>query len=643
MKTITGLCCFRDESLYTLYRQQQTVFTAARSMRTAVKYILSSKARRCLCLPGGGPQRSFKLFPMSKQHEGAYIIVGYSLLKGGYGLNFNDASNNQSNFNTLNSRQNAAGFLGAGQQFDSCRCAGGSCGAAGASDPCLQSIRYVLTAIDDIVRRMPSGFSIDVEITTTDGITHIVTFNNNNYAVRVSGSTLTANGLVISICAIAKIRVLTGALVDSTFESQLLAALSCLASRCCPDAKCGDACTQDMQNYLYCHQDNIAAVSFEGGLEIIRNILAPIGINYVNVVGNASLSTTTTSALSGASLNTDTTPVVNAVIPTQTTVVSGVAANNLNVVTNIAGNPIAVSAPITSIPTTVVTSVGTTPVTGLAQNLSTTTASVLDGITPGFTTVLTGLGTPSTIAGVLNGLTSVASVAPSLILVPVLSGGIGPLIVTIDGVEHPVTSGGVPVVFGGNIPAFVLPDATNILNGITGTPTLSTITQQGTPTTGTVVSSVTPSTADVISTVAADAASGQFVSSVTTGTVGSVTGPITVTALSSVSATVENIDALGAVTTVPVSSLFTTSTTDVLDEATLSTTTTGALASASLSTSAQSVVGSISATLIDLAIPASESIDGSVAAVGCGIMAVDNDAGDISVYSVCDINAVTTE
>ncbi len=564
-------------------------------------------------------------------------------------MNSNRVFTNQSNFDPLSSqvrygRQNAQGLLGTAQQAGICSCIGGSCGTVYASDPCLQSMRYVLTAIDDIVRSMPSGFSINVEITTTDGVTNVVTFTNNNCAVRVNSATLTANGLVISICAIAKIRVLTGGLVGSTFEAQLLAALSCLASRCCADSQCEDACTQDLQNYLYCHQNSIAAVSFEGGLEIIQNVLAPTGINYTSVVGGASLATTTTSALSGVSLNMDTTAVVNAVTPTQTAVVTGVTANNLNVVTSVAGTPVNVSAPITSVPTTVVTGVGTTPVTGLAQNLATTTATVVDSITPGLTTVLTGLGTPATIAGVLTGLTGITSIAPATVLIPFFtSGNAGPLIVTIDGVDYPVTAGGANVVYGGTLSAFVLPNGTNILNGVTGTPTLSTITQQGTPTTASVVSSVTPGTTDVVSTVSAGTASGQFVSAVTTGTVGSVATPATVSALSSVATTTENIDALGTVTSIPASSLFAIGTASVLNNASLSTTTTAALSSASLNTAAQTVVGSINATLIDVAIPVSEDIDGSVSSVGCGIMAVENDDGDVSVYSVCDINTIETD
>ncbi|HWP50334.1 MAG TPA: hypothetical protein VN626_01425 [Clostridia bacterium] len=559
-------------------------------------------------------------------------------------MSCNRASNIQSNNNRNNSLQfsrQAAGCFGG----TSCSCAGGSCcGTGTTSDPCLQSMRYVLTAIDDVVRNMPSGFSIDVEITTVDGTTHTVTFNNTTYAVRVTGTTLTAGDLVISICAIAKIRVLSGELVGSTFETQLLTALSCLSSRCCGDFNCADACTKDLQNYLYCHQSSIAAVSYDGGLEIIQNILAPTGINYVNVVGSASLSTTTGSVLSGASLDTDSTSVVSAVTPSLTSVVTGVTANNLDVVTGVTGVPVAVSAPITSVPTTVVTGVTTTPVAGLAQNLTTTTASVIDEIATGTTTVLTGLGTPTTLAGVLSGLTAASSVTPTTVLVPFFtSGNAGPLIVTIEGVDYPVTSGGDDVVYGGTLAAFVFPSGANFLGGVTGTPTISTITQQGTPTTSSVISTITPGTADVIATVTSGTASGLFVNTVSTGTVGSVTSPASITALSGVSVSTENINALGTVSTTPASSLFTTSTTDVLDSATLSTTTTSALTSASLSTSTQNVVQSISTTLIDVAIPASEDIDGSVSSVGCGIMAVENDDGDVSVYSVCDINAVETD
>ncbi len=526
-----------------------------------------------------------------------------------------------------------------------CSCVGGSCGMGGGSDPCLQSMRCVLTTIEEIVRSMPSGFNIGVEITTTDGNVNTVVFSSNNCAVRVNGTTLIAGDLVISICAIAKIRVLTGGLVGSTFEAQLLAALGCLANRCCPSGcGCGDACAQDMENYLRCHEDSIAAVSFEGGFEIIRNILAPVGINYVNVVGGAALSTTSTTALSGASLGIGTTPVVSAVIPASTTVVSSIAGEVSSVVTGITSTPIAVSAPISSVPTTVVTGVTTTPVTGLAQNLTATAATVVDAIATGTTTVLTGLGTPSTVAGVLTGLTGISSVAPEAVLIPFFtSGAAGPLTVTIDGVTYPVMSGGEPVIYGGTLTAFVFPNNASFLGGVTGTPTLISITQQGTPTTATVVSSVVPETTSVVASVSAGSASGQFVSAVTTGTVGSVPTPATVTAVGSVAATTGVISTLGAVNTIPASSLFATAVTDVIDEVSLFTNTTSALASAALSTSTQTVVGSISTTPIDVATPVREYIDGSVSSVGCGIMAVENNDGDVSVYSVCDINSVESD
>lgn len=559
-------------------------------------------------------------------------------------MNSNRVFTNQSNSNTLDSqarcgdRQNIQGLMA---RSTDCSCVGGSCCVGGGSDSCLQSMRCVLTTIEDIVRSMPSNFSIGVEIITTDGTVNTVVFSSNNGIVRINGTTLIAGDLVISICAIAKIRVLTGGLVGSTFEARLLAALGCLANRCCG---CGDACTQDMENYLRCHEGRIAAVSFEGGLEIIHNILAPIGINYTNVIDGVALSTTSTTALSGASLGVDTTPVVNAVIPANTTVVSSIASGVSSVVTGITSAPIAVSAPITSIPTTVVTGVTTTPVTGLAQNLTTTAATVVNAIATGTTTVLTGLGTPSTVAGVLAGLTGVSSVAPEAVLIPFFtSGAAGPLTVTVDGVTYPVMSGGEPVVYGGTLTAFVFPNNASFLGGVTGTPTLSTITQQGTPTTATVVSSVVPETTSVVASVSAGSASGQFVSAVTTGTVGSVPTPTAVTAVGSVAATTEAISTLGAVNTIPASSLFATAYTDVVDEVALFTNTTSALASAALSTSTQSVVGSISTTLIDVAVPVREDIDGSVSSVGCGIMAVENNDGDVSVYSICDINSVESD
>lgn len=563
-------------------------------------------------------------------------------------MNCNRTSNFRSNSNALNGQlrnnpQNVGGFLGTVQQSGTC-CVGSSGGKGNALDPCLQSMRYVLAAIDDIVRSMPSGFSVDVEITMTDGTTHTVTFNNSNCAVRIAGNTLTADDLVISICAIAKLRVLTGGLVGSTFETQLLSALSCLASRCCPEVSCGDACLQDIQNYLYCHQSSIAAVSFEGGLEIIQNILAPIGINYTNVVDSASLNTTSTSALSSVALNTDSTSVTSAVTPANTTVVNSVTGDSATVVTDITSTSVDASAPITSTPTEVVTGVSTTSVAGLAQNLSTTTTSVVREISTDTTTVLTGLGTPSSLSGVISGLTDISSLSPASILIPYFtSGDAGPLIVTIDGQDYPVTAGGDPVVYGGTLTAFVFPSDSNFLGGVTGTPALSTVSQPGTPTTASVISTIEPDPTSVVSAVLADTVSGQFVNNVSTGTVGSVTNPTTVSALSGIEFSTESIETLDTVGSIPASSLFSTDTTDVLDSATLSTTATGVLASASLSTSSQNVVGSISTTLVDIAVPVIEDIDGSVSAVGCGIMAVNNDDGDVSVYSVCDINAIETD
>lgn len=586
----------------------------------------------------------FYAYPMSKRCEGAYIIVGYSLMKGGYGLNSKRVCTNQSNSpesqSRCDGRQHVQGLLG--RPVDNC--IGGSCGMGCASDPCLESMKCVLAAIADIVRSMSPGFSIAVEITTTDGTVYTVVFSSDNCVTRINGTTLVSNDLVISICAIAKIRVLTGGLVGSPFEAQLLAALNCLANRCCDDSCCGDSCAQDIENYLRCHRNSVAGVSLEGGLEIVRDVLIPTSINYTSVVDSVALSTTPTTALSGALLSTEATSVVSAVLPASTSVVSSITGGTASVVSGVASTPVAVSAPISSVPTTVVTAVATTPVTGLAQNLSVVPVNVVESISTGTATVLTGLGTPATISGVLTGLTGVSSVAPEAVLIPFFtSGAAGPLTVTVEGVSYPVLAGGEPMVYGGTLTAFVFPNTASFLGGITGTPTLSTITQQGTPTTATVVSSVAANLASVVGSASAGSVSGQLVDAVSTGTVGSVISPTTITAVGGVTATTELISTLGAVNSIPASSLFTTAATDVIRTAALSTTATSALASAALSVGTQTIVGSISTTPIDIAVPSGEALGGPVAAVGCGIMAVDDANGDVSVYSVCDIKAVETD
>ena len=550
-------------------------------------------------------------------------------------------SNSPESQSHCDGRQHVQGLLGRSVDYS---CVGGGCGMGCASDPCLEGMKCVLATIADIVRSMSPGFNIGVEITTTDGTVYTVVFSSDNCVTRINGTTLVSNDLVISICAIAKIRVLTGGLVGSPFEAQLLAALNCLANRCCADTGCGDSCAQDIENYLRCHRNRVAGVSLEGGVVIIPDVLMPTGISYTSVVDSVALSTTPTTALSGAWLYTETAPVVSAVLPANTSVVNSVTGGTASVVSGVTSTPVAVSAPISSVPTTVVTAVATTPVTGLAQNLSVAAANVVESISTGTTTVLTGLGTPTTIGGVLTGLTGVSSVTPEAVLIPFFtSGAAGPLTVTINGVSYPVMAGGEPVIYGGTLTAYVFPNNASFLGGITGAPTLSTITQQGTPTTATVVSSVAANIASVVGSVSAGSVSGQLVDAVSTGTVGSVTAPATVTAVGSVAATTELISTLGAVNSIPVSSLFTTATTDVIRTASLSTMTTDALASAALSVGMQTVVGAISTTPIDVAVPSGEALGGPVTAVGCGIMAVDDDNGDVSVYSVCDINAVETD
>ena len=207
-----------------------------------------------------------------------------------------------------------------------------------------------------------------------------------------------------------------------------------------------------------------------------------------------------------------------------------------------------------------------------------------------------------------------------------------------------VTIDGVGISYGGSDTVYVLNDDTTLLSAVTGDPAISTVTTLGTAVTSEVVTAVAAETEEVVGALEFTAVSGSLVTDVTTAVVGSAASPETVTVISAVTPEFTDINAVGEVTSVPASELFTTDTTAVISAAELASTEADAVTEASISTTEIDAVSSITTSPVNVASPTfAEEINGEIIGARCGIVAVDNADGDISVYSSCSIRGTQND
>jgi len=562
---------------------------------------------------------------------------------------------------------------------------------------CINSMKEVLEAIIYAVNRIDiPGFSVAIEITMKNGIIYTVNIDSGTlYPVRIRGNLFVTEDIAISICDIAKIQILS-AQSDPTFATILERALRriCYDGPCppcppyppCPPCGppacqqyCGDQaitweppyqgpqeiecnspsekeeCACDLQRFIRRNMDNIEEVGFNGSLNTIESISAISNISYIDVVEDASLATTTTPVIQTAVLSQSAATVVDGVVAAAISVVTDVGLVSTTLVAGIGTVAASVSAPITVTPVTVAASVnlGDLP-DGVLTGVIATAQTVVESLTTTAATVINGFGAPTLFSGVLS-VDTISTIGTTTTIIPTItagSTGLLQVVVPADAfgagipgapVTLDITVGGATVTLGTPSTVYTLPTDVSLLAGAT-TATLVAFTVLGAPTETTVIGSVTENPIDVIGALTTTSYQGTLIASANLAAINEVEAqPAPIDVLTGISLVTENVNVVDDVTDVPASDLFTTTTESVVGTAALNTTTTNVVNSATLNTTAATVVQSVDAETLSVLSPVQEEIDGTVTQACEGIMAVDNTNGNITVYSICEINSVTID
>ena len=464
------------------------------------------------------------------------------------------------------------------------------------------------------------------------------------------------------------------------------------------------SCAQDMQDFINKNMGSIENVSYNGSFAKIKDIdtvgdiskvtvleTSTIQQKDVSVLKDATLNTQTTPVLNKASISSETTPVLdNAKLDTQTTpvvktvkpsvnqVVSDVLLDNDTVISYVTPTYTDVCAPLKVTPTTVVNK-GTTKQKDYVESIKVDKDIAVKQTKTTTAPAITSFKTTSTVKGVISGVTNPASITPEISLIPKFDcDGSGLLTVTIPAKS---ISGVLPtqdillnvqvndksISYIGSDKRYVLSDATKLIGYKNGMPVSSDITQFSDPVKEDFVNSVTTSTIPVVTSVVANSLTDTFVTSVSTTDINNPAEPKIKTVVEDVKDESININSVNKVNKIATSNLFTTTTQDVVSSVDLitseknvvsssmiNTEKTNALSSANLTTNEQDVVENASLTqtffsvvndLIEKKVPvlspANENIDGKISSAGDGIMTVTNTNGDISIYSICDINTLS--
>ncbi|WP_324825425.1 hypothetical protein [Sinanaerobacter sp. ZZT-01] len=562
---------------------------------------------------------------------------------------------------------------------------------------CINSMKEVLEAIIYAVNRIDiPGFSVAIEITMKNGVIYTVNIDSGTlYPARIRGNLFVTEDIAISICDISKIQILS-AQSDPTFVTILERALRriCYDGPCppcppyppCPPCGpsscqqyCGDQvitweppyqgpqeiecdspsekeeCASDLQRFIRRNMDNIEEVAFNGGLNTIESISAISNITSVDVVEDASLTTTTTPVIQTAVLSQSAATVVDGVVPAAISVVTDVALVAISLVAGIGTLAAPVSAPITVTPVTVATSVNTADLPdGVVTGISVTAQTVVESLTTTAATVVNGFGAPTLYDGVVS-VDAISTIGTTTTIIPTItaaSTGLLQVVVPADAfgagipgapVTLDILVGGATVTLGTPSTVYTLPTDVSLLAGAT-TATLVAFTVLGAPTATSVIETVVENPIGVAGALTTTTYQGDLIESANLAPINEVAvQPASVTALTGIGLVTELVNVVEDVVDTPASSLFTTTTESVVGAAALNTTTTNVVNSASLITTDVSVVESVDAETISVLSPTEEPIAGTVTQACDGIMTVENTNGNITVYSICEINSVTVD
>lgn len=536
---------------------------------------------------------------------------------------------------------------------------------------CLNSIREAIIQIINAVKNTDVlGFNVDVNITTKNGVLNTINFAKDTInQVEVTKTTLIANGLAISICDIAKISVLSSQVASTPFNANLLNSIKNIATTCVcledmynqksnynynTSNKNSDLkCAQGMQNYINQNLASLKTVGYNGNGSKLESISGIDDIETDFVLNSATITPTTAEALTNATINSTTATVVASVEPQDVTLVTNVTTEEVSALSEVTPTPVDVCAPLTTAPLTITQTVEVSADTDLVTQVDTTPETVVTQVDTTTGTVVTGFSGGSTLTGVISGVNTIKNIAPDPVEIPAFtSTGTGDLIVkipakSIDGtnpvsdVDINVTVNGNNISFTGNTTHYVLPDNTNLVGGSTQAPQVSSVTIAGTPTTDTFIKTVTPQTDDVIKTITPQTTTGKFVTNVTTTEINNLTEePTTQSVVSTLETQPATINNVTNVETTTAKDLLQTTTQDVLATAEIETAQDNFVKEATLDTTTLSAVTNINTSVQNVFVNSPETIDGTPFVAGDGIMGINNTNGDITIYSICDINSV---
>lgn len=499
---------------------------------------------------------------------------------------------------------------------------------------CRASIRAALQAIKDAVysANIP-GFGVSVLITTTNGVTYPIFISASTaFPLVLTKETLVYGNTVIDLDSIARIQIGSGALANPIFTNRLLATLRAITTcntpgcgysplaiteddddneeditltrgycnncnrpmnqcNCRPGCGCtpNDPRNAGIQDFINRNPNNIGEIEFEGGNNVI-SIPVLSTVSSVTVLAAASITGSTLAVVTGVTIPAvGATSVVASLAEVPVTVVSGLSVTTATIATGGLGaatTGVALSG--VGAGTTIGVVGGITDVTPVTI---TPTNALLIGLPIGITiTDTTSIGIEIPVGSLLN-----VSILGVSIVVPPTTIAI-PLAITIPGI------GVAPIDISTNLVPVVATTVPTTLIGTTGTPTIAAALGGGTLATIPVITSITAGTVGAATTVVTGLGftevAGLLPTTITTTTVG----------------TVGNI----VVTTVPTTSL---------------------VSGAFTTTQAISAVGLTSVSVLS---PTTTTITGNVVAVGSGLAVVQELNGDITVYSVCKIDAVTS-
>ena len=544
---------------------------------------------------------------------------------------------------------------------------------------CTKNIRKSLIAIQSTVAEMNiPGFSVNILITTTTGLQYPIFISASTAnPVIIGEDTITYDKTSISLCAIAKIEILSSQFLNNGFANKLLLKLKCLTNICPELAMTVEnsnynystkgckgsfspwrlpserdltdcCCTPGMQDYLNENKDNLNSVSYEGSLKYIEPIYYLTDIVTTTVVKDFKILVNTVPALNNVTLNIVNATIVNSIFTVSISAINGFttipsALLDITDTTDLAETPINV------VPTTIVTSAfRVTPIDAIITNIAPSSIPFVSSIATVPTTIKN-FPNYTTAVGVPTGATTALSIPTKPVTIPNLTAATGGLFIFYGGVTIPLIDAlGNNVTIGATTNVNLLTLPTNLLGGLTATPEVGppdVVSSLGAPVTINVLSNVIPTALPAITSVVTGVStipntffdrSNSSIMNVVSGSLSSV--PI----INSITTIPHNSELVGSFTSTTISNVSDVVSQNVVQSVTLTNTSVEVVSSVTSNPQFITAVESASVSSIDVIAPVFEPITGTIEGIGGGLVIISLPNGDITILSICAIQSVET-